>query len=428
MHATLLRGGLVFDAETGRFETRDLVLQGDRVAAADAEIPTTTSIDCQGCLVLPGQVVAHTHAYSALAAGMPAPPNPTRNFLEILQGVWWRLDAALDEDSLRASAEVAAALALKSGVTCLVDHHESPNFIAGSLDVIANAFESVGVRGVLTYGATDRHGADGARAGIKESVRFANEYREHSTLRGAVGLHAPFTCSDETLAEAADAAKQHWLHYHAAEGPDDQAAAAERWNKRLFHQLNEVGLLNGKTIVAHGVQMDASEIDTFVSSGAWLTHQARSNMNNGVGYARHVGEIPNAAIGTDGIDDDLLREVQAWFFCAREAHGPSAWPDPVAMWSQGRRLIGEIFSEDFLSLQPGTPADVVVMNYDLPTPVNGASLGAHLLFGLSSRSVRDVFVAGRLALRNRKLTCVDETALFSRAREATTALFKRLES
>jgi len=120
----------------------------------------------------PGMVCAHHHLYSTLARGMPAPPRVPRSFPEILEQIWWRLDAALDLDMIRWSAMLGAVEALESGTTAIVDHHESPHAIEGSLDVIAAACAEVGVRVVCAYGVTDRHGSDGARRGIEENRRF----------------------------------------------------------------------------------------------------------------------------------------------------------------------------------------------------------------------------------------------------------------
>ena len=117
----------------------------------------------------PGLVCAHHHLYSALARGMPAPPVTPTTFREILEQVWWRLDRALDLDTIAWSARLGALEALAVGCTAIVDHHESPNAIEGSLTVIADACAEVGVRVVCAYGVTDRHGTDGARRGLEEN-------------------------------------------------------------------------------------------------------------------------------------------------------------------------------------------------------------------------------------------------------------------
>lgn len=150
----------------------------------------------------PGLVCAHHHLYSTLARGMPAPPSTPTKFGEILEQIWWRLDAALDLEMLRASARLGAVEALMAGTTSIIDHHESPNAIEGSLDVIAEACAEVGVKVVCAYGVTDRHGPDGAQRGLAENERFLR-----SGGRGMVGVHAAFTCSDETLEAAAGLAR-----------------------------------------------------------------------------------------------------------------------------------------------------------------------------------------------------------------------------
>ncbi|MBU1225759.1 MAG: amidohydrolase family protein, partial [Actinobacteria bacterium] len=173
--------------------------------------------------VTPGLVCGHHHLYSALARGMPAPPKVATSFQEILEQIWWRLDTALDLDMIRWSAMLGALEALEQGTTAIVDHHESPGAIEGSLDVIAEACAEVGVRVVCAYGVTDRHGPDGARRGLEENRRFLE-----GGGRGLVGIHAAFTCSDETLEAAAGLAADlgAGVHVHVAEGIDDVDAPA----------------------------------------------------------------------------------------------------------------------------------------------------------------------------------------------------------
>ncbi len=426
MQSILLSGGTVVELHPLRIQERDLLIQSGQIADLASTPKDAQTIDCRGCLIFAGLVVAHTHAYSALAAGMPVPPEPAQTFKEILEKVWWRLDSALDEGSLRASARIAAIDAVKNGATCVIDHHESPGFIDGSLDIICEAFEEVGLRSVLTYGATDRHGEAQAKAGLRESERYLA--KASGLSRGMIGLHAPFTCSDRTLEQAAGLAKDHeaWLHYHAAEGPDDQVAAQARWKTPLFTHLQALGLVNERTLLAHCVQMQAAEIESIKGSRAWVTHQARSNMNNGVGYAEALSQLDRVALGTDGIDDDVLSELKTAFFRRRDHAGPSVWPDPVQALSQGQALVTEVFETPLASLAQGTQADLSILAYDPPTPLTEGSLGAHLLFGMSSRDVRDVFVAGRRILDDGKVVGLDEAVVRADARIQAAALFGRM--
>ncbi len=216
-----ITGGTVVTLDPPAVERRDVLLG----AAPRREL------DASGCLVLPGLAIAHTHLYSALACGMPGPPVPPRSFREILESVWWRLDAALDEAALEASADLALLDAALSGVTAVIDHHESPSFIEGSLDVLARSARRAGVRLATCYGATDRHGPEGARAGLAECGRAI---REGSPAM--VGLHAGFTVSDETLHAAVDLARRTaaWLHVHVAE---------DRCDAGSFRRLDAAGAL-----------------------------------------------------------------------------------------------------------------------------------------------------------------------------------------
>ncbi|MEX1271103.1 MAG: amidohydrolase family protein, partial [Acidimicrobiia bacterium] len=169
--------------------------------------------------VTPGLVCAHHHIYSALARGMPPPPKTPATFGEILEQIWWRLDTALDLDMIEWSAKLAALEALEVGTTTIIDHHESPNAIEGSLSVVVDAAAEVGVRVLPAYGVTDRHGLDGARRGLAENRRFLSEGG-----RGWVGLHAAFTCSDETIESAAALADEMsvGVHVHVNEGVEDE--------------------------------------------------------------------------------------------------------------------------------------------------------------------------------------------------------------
>tara|TARA_B100000745_G_scaffold6871_1_gene5764 strand:+ start:1860 stop:2918 length:1059 start_codon:yes stop_codon:yes gene_type:complete len=247
----------------------------------------------------PGLVCAHHHLYSALARGMPAPPRTPSGFVEILEMVWWRLDRALDLESIRWSAMLGALEALERGCTAVIDHHESPEAIEGSLTVIADACAEVGVRVNCAYGITDRHGADGALRGLAENERFLRDGG-----RGMVGVHAAFTCTDGTLEAAAGLAAEMGVgvHVHVAEGPGD-ADAVDRLRD----------LAADDWMLVHGVHLP----DDHGLAGT-MVHNPRSNMNNAVGYARPARFANPMALGSDGIGADMLDEFRLAYVRHRE--------------------------------------------------------------------------------------------------------------
>jgi cytosine/adenosine deaminase-related metal-dependent hydrolase len=390
-----IAGGTVVTLDPPSVERRDVLLG----------IEPRRRLDASGCLVMPGLVIAHTHLYAALARGMAA-PGPTRSFQEILERVWWRLDAALDEDSLRASAEEALLDAALSGATVVIDHHESPSFIEGSLDVLAQAARTVGVRVALSYGATDRHGPRGAADGLAECERAIRE-----GLPAMVGLHAGFTVSDETLGAAADLARRKgaWLHVHAAE---------DRCDVESFKRLDRVGAIGPRTLLAHGVHLSPRERARVEEAGAWIAHNPRSNLQNAVGYAdvRTLGS--RVALGTDGMDGDLFTEARVAHLCARKAYGPEGGIDAVSLLAKSQCL-----ADAAVGPRPG---DWIVLEYDPPTPLTAATLAGHVLFGLGTRHVRDVVVNGEAIVEGRRSTRVDGARVHARAREQAVRVWERM--
>jgi putative selenium metabolism protein SsnA len=411
-----------------RIEHDDLHIVDGRIAASGG----ADRRDCSGCLIVPGNVCAHTHLYSALARGMPYTLDPPTSFTEILQRIWWRLDRALDEETIRASALVGGMEALLSGTTTLVDHHASPNAIDGSLDIIAEALASLGVRSVLCYETSDRDGLELAHAGVAENRRFLDRVRREQPLltRGMVGAHASFTLSDETLAACCEAAETHavGLHVHAAEDLADEIDAVARCGHRVAARLQGAGALNERTLLAHGVHLDDDEIGLVHAAGASLAHNARSNMNNSIGRARLSALGARVSLGTDGIGSDMFEESRTAFFRLREDDGGTGGDWPLARLAESAHLAGRAFAEPLLgALQPGAPADLVVLDYAAPTPVHDGSFAGHWVFGLSSRHVRDVMVAGAWVVTDRTPVNVDGRELAEDALGQAERLWRRLD-
>ncbi len=317
----------------------------------------------------PGSVNAHTHLYSGLAPlGMPSPPRPPASFVEILELVWWRLDRALDEPSLRASARLYLAEALLAGTTTLIDHHESPAFVEGSLDVLAEEASRLGARLLVTYGATERNGGrDEARRGLAECARFIRAGR-FPGVTGLVGLHASFTVSDETVREAGALARDLGvpLHVHVAEDRADVDDARRRGYAGPVERLIALDALPPRSILAHGVWLDEAEVRLAAAAGAWLVQNPRSNANNRVGYPRALRASQKVAVGTDGCPADMEAEHRALADEAEAHADPSDATTLAARRTGGQRLAAELFTGDELAGdtvtgEPGQPpSDVLV--------------------------------------------------------------------
>ncbi len=265
---------------------------------------------------------AHTHLYSGLAPfGMPAPADPPRNLTQILERIWWRLDRALDEPALRASARHYVAHARLDGTAALVDHHESPEFIEGSLDVLAEACEEFGMPAALCYGATERNrGREEARRGLDECRRFIRSNRR-PLIVGLVGLHASFTVSDETIREAGDLCRELGtvLHIHLAEDLADVDDARRRGYAGPLQRLMALDALPAGSILAHGVHLAPHEVKMASDRGCWFVQNPRSNRQNKVGYPGGLSAAARVALGTDGFASDMRDEERALVQTSEEA-------------------------------------------------------------------------------------------------------------
>ncbi len=336
-----------------------------------------------------GLVCAHHHLYSSLARGMPAPPRTPTAFLEILELVWWRLDRALDLDMIEWSAKLGALEALEAGCTAIIDHHESPNAIEGSLSTIADACAEVGVRVSCSYGVTDRHGPDGAKRGLEENERFLA-----AGGLGMVGVHAAFTCENDTLAAAAEMADRHdvGVHVHVAEGLAD-VGAADRLRELADHRW----------LLIHGVHLETDH-----GLAGTIVHNPRSNMNNAVGYAS-PGRFPNPiALGTDGIGADMLEEFRLAFVRGRAADVTTS-PDTAWSWMEAG-----------WDLFPAARHDSVTWSYPTMDPW-------HLAYTPTVRA-RDVVIDGSVVLADGRATLVDSAEIRAKAAEQAQRLFVALEA
>lgn len=381
-------------------------VHGRSVAIADGRVVVEAPagagrLACSDGEIGPGAVNAHTHLYSSLARyGMPAPNPPPHNFLGILEEVWWRLDRALDAKILRAAARDYVARALLAGTTTLVDHHESPYMIEGSLKVLAEACEELGVRALLCYGATERNfGLAEARHGLAECRRVAAS----PLIRGLVGLNASFTVSDETVRAAGALARKIGtvVHVHVAEDQADVEDARRRGAKGPLERLLALDALPRGSILAHGVHLTPDEVRAAAAAGCWFVHNARSNDGNRVGYADALSATDRVALGTNGWEADIVAEEAA----LRRLAAKNGEFNVEGRLAAGHALVSERFGANVAPLAARSLGDLVVRQ-------GGA--------------VRRVVVGGRVVVENGALATADFDAIVAEARVEAARLWSRM--
>jgi len=412
-----------------------VTIEGDRIGSVHPGPTASADIDARGRLVTPGLVNAHTHAYAALARGIPLKDPAPRGFVQTLERLWWRLDRALTLGDIDLSARLHGLECLRAGVTTICDHHASQRAIPGSLGVLAQAFSDLGLRACLCYEVSDREGPAAAAAAIRENLDFirscASTSRPH--LRARFGLHASLTLSDETLAACTrdPAASAAGFHVHVAEDLADQADAQRRGAGRVVERLARAGVLGPRTICVHGIHLDAAEMRILASSRAWLVHCPQSNMNNAVGAAsldRLQAAGVRLALGTDGFTASIAREALVAHLLQSHAAGdPQAGHAivPRLLFGANGDLAAETFGLNLGHIRPAGPADLVLWDHLPPTPLAAENLWGHVMFDLPEARAGDVWIAGRRVLAGGRPVGWDDEDLAARCRTAAQRLWKR---
>jgi len=425
----VLAGGTLVELHPPRLGTSDVLVRGDRIAQIGGAMPAgAPRVDVSGCVVTPAFTVAHTHLYMSLACGMPPPPSPPQTLTDRLQWVWWALDKALDDELVHLSALVGAADAARAGVACVIDHHSSPRAIDGALDRIEAALDEVGIRGVLCYETSDRDGRGRRDGGLRENRRFLERVRAGGARqRGMVGAHALMTLDDDSLDALRELSSAHdvGIHMHVAEDLTDHLDA-ERVRKTPFgERLARVGIARAGSVVAHGVELDEAVLSGLAAAGAFVATSPRANMHGGVGVCGASG--PNVALGTDGIDHDVLAEARAYWLSHSQARDGLAGQAGARICA-GQRLSATLFDDEAPPrLAPGARADLTILDYRPSTPMTVHNVLDHLTRGWTSGHVRDTMVGGSFVLRDRVLTRIDERELAQRARTAAGRLWERMQ-
>lgn len=401
-----------------------------------SKFPGEKVLDAKGKIVMPGNVCAHTHFYGAYARGMYIPGEPASNFSEILQKLWWRLDRALDEKGVRYSALVCLLDAIRHGTTTLVDHHASPEFIDGSLDVIAEAVRESGLRASLCYEVTDRNGEAGARAGIAENARFIKKAAAEADekLGASFGLHASFTVSDETLAlcrqaiEGLDAG----FHLHVAEGTADQDDSLKKYGLRVVERLEKQGILGERSIAVHCVHIDDFEKDILRETKTKVTHQPRSNMNNAVGIPDVPGLLRRkvcVGLGNDGFSNDMFLEMKTAFLVHKLNR-----KDPRVMggdavfqmaFANNKEIARLFFKKPVGELSVGAYADIILLDYFPYTPLSADNFPWQVIFGVDGSYVTHTICGGQVLMENRRIVTLDEEAISAEANDLAPAIWRR---
>lgn len=415
----LLKDISLIDAQSFQIERGNLLIDSKKNGAykfinIEETPPETDIIDGTELIATKAFTNAHHHAYSTLARGMPFPSEAPRNFLEILQKIWWNLDKGLTKEMNEISAYYTAISSAKNGVAAVIDHHSSPFAIKGSLALMHNAFNSTGLDSLMCYEISDRDGKEVRNTALNESAQFLDKHA------GLVGLHASFTLNNDTLKEAYKIAEEHntGIHIHLAEDKADQENCLQEHGKRVVERLHDFGFLNlPKSIFAHGLHLSPHEKELLAQSSSYMVQNPESNLNNEVGYFNGQGLGNHIMLGTDGMHSNMIRSAQTAYFTGKNMEDVDI-PQIYQRLRNGDQYIKQFY--------PNTQNALVILENNSPTPIHSENFLGHFFFGWENHAIKHLIHKGVFVLKNKKAVQVDEESINTEARKLAKVLWERL--
>ncbi|HKY51348.1 MAG TPA: amidohydrolase family protein [Candidatus Limnocylindria bacterium] len=435
--AILLRGGTLLPmVEGARPFTADLLISGARIAQIGTDVPTppdTEVVDCSGCYLMPGLVQTHVHLVQTMFRGLAE----DLGLLEWLRRFIWPLEAAHDEASVRACVRLGLGELITTGTTTILD--------MGTTrwgDVVAEELVRSGIRarfGQAMMDTGDRVPAElveNTRASLDASAALVKRWSRAGA--GRIGYaYAPrfaLSCTRELLEAVGMLAKmsETLVHTHSNESPDERAAVQAVTGMSPLGYLVQVGIATPRTVIAHGVHIDDTELAMLRESGSAVTHCPSSNLKLGSGVA-DVVRLRQArvtvGIGADGAacnnELDGFAEVRLATLLARtlRGHGAFTAADALVMATRdGARAMH--LEEEVGTLEAGRRADIVVIDSDRLAGPGGDPV-ARIVFGGGSRGVRDVLVDGTFLVRGGAPLLFDPTEVRAKAAEALPGVLQR---
>ena len=406
----------------------------DEVRAA---YPDADFSDVEGKVIMPAFINAHEHIYSAFARGISVNGYDPKGFLDILDGMWWTIDRNLTLNDVYLSAMATYIDSIKNGVTTVFDHHASFGAITDSLFHIEKAAKETGVRTCLCYEISDRDGKDKAKEAVMENAQFIKHASKDETgmIAAMMGMHAQFTISDETMElAAANKPDETGYHIHVAEGIEDLHHCLKHYGKRIVDRLMDHDILGSKTLLGHCIYINSHEMELIKETDTMVVHNPESNMGNACGCPPvmemvHKGIV--TGLGTDGYTHDMMESYKVANILHKHhlCDASAAWTEVPKMLFEGNAIIaGRYFKQQLGILKENAAADIIVVDYDPLTPLSADNANGHILFGMNGSKIVTTIANGKILMKNRELTCIDEAKVMADCRQASEALWRRINS
>ncbi|MGD8626045.1 MAG: amidohydrolase [Anaerolineae bacterium] len=433
----ILGGALWADTTAPPQAGHGLAVAGGRIVttgpnrALRERFPGAPVVDAGDCVITPAFINAHHHMYGVLAHGIPLDRAPA-GFWPFLEEFWWPLvEDQLDHELIAAATDWACLEMVRSGVTTFYDCLEAPQALPGALAVEAEVVRRWGLRGLLSFEATQRVSAENGELGLRENADFFDGSQARDDLvSGMICFHTTFTCSEAFIRRAFGLAAERGarVHMHLAEGTYEPDYCLREYGLRTVAYYDRLGLLGPQVLASQCVQVDDDEIEILARRGVHVSHQPLSNCEVGGGFApvpEMLAAGVNVALGTDGYINNFFEVMRAAALIPKARLLDPATMPAGTVWTMatqnGARALG---FHDLGSLVAGNQADLLLIRADLPTPLAPHNTADQLLLWRNPGDLRAVMCAGRWLLWEGRAAGVDEEAVRRRVNAAAHRLWQ----
>jgi 5-methylthioadenosine/S-adenosylhomocysteine deaminase len=422
---------LTMDEDFNLYEPGAVAIRGDSIVAVGAEgdlrgnFAAGTTLDCQGKVLMPGLVNAHTHVPMTLLRGLA---DDLRLDVWLLGYMMPVEREFVNPDFVRLGTLLACTELIRSGVTCFADMYYFE-------EDVARATAQAGLRAVcsqtvLKFPAPDAQSFEESLAAARE---FIERWKGHPLIVPSVAPHAPYTCTEEILRSTAALATEFDvpLHTHIAETALEVENSRNEFGMPVVPYVQNFNLFDAKVLAAHCVHIDEGEMKTLHHHHAGVAHNPSSNLKLASGFApvkRMLDIGLNVGIGTDGPasnnDLDMFEEMRLAAFLAKSvSNDPTALPAQTAL-AMATRIGAQALHLGHLtgSLEAGKRADLVLIDlgglHNTPRfKREPHGVYAQVVYAAKSTDVTDVMVNGKWLLRDRRLLTLDPQDLIMHAGE-----------